>query len=211
MRRGRIALAAVLAAAALLAVLYAQDIRAWQETLRTSNVAYVAAPGHPVRTAPATTFLPAGLSADLLSVRVDREWLKALPHFVGVYGIVNPADNLGPPAYTLITGAERDLTKVTQDSDPAGASQAYDLLGVLYFRSAYPGSGTRPDLLEEAVADLQNAVRVDPANEVAKENLELAMRVLVAKHGGKLKIPGSGTQATKKRRGSDALPPGGGF
>jgi hypothetical protein len=112
---------------------------------------------------------------------------------------------------TILNGAERDLTPLTQDPRPANASQAYDLLAVLYFRSAYPGSGTDPGLLAEAVSDLQNAVRVDPSNETAKENLELAMRVLIAKPGGRLKVPGSGTRATNKRRGSDALPPGGGF
>lgn len=210
MRRSRIVLIVVGAAAAALAALYAQDIRSWQQTLQASDVAYAATPGQPVRTS-APTVLPASLSAKLLSVQLDRRWLTALPHFVSVYDYINPLDHLGPGAYSILDGAERDLTPVTQDTDPARASQAYDLLAVLTFRSAYPGSGTNPDLLEEAVSDLQNAVRVDPSNEVAKENLELAMRVLVAKHGGRLKLPGSGTEATNKRRGSNAPPPGGGF
>jgi hypothetical protein len=210
MRRRRIVLAGLLAVVAILAALYAQDLRSWQRTLQSSEVAYAAHPGQPVQTT-ASTILPSSLSAELLSVQRDRQWLKALPHFVGVYDFVDPLDHLGPGVYDLLNGAENDLTVVTQDPEPARASQAYDLLGALYFRSAYPGSGTDPGLLEEAVSDLQNAVRVDPSNEIAKENLELAMRVLVAKHGGHLKLPGSGSHATNKRRGSDALPPGGGF
>jgi hypothetical protein len=210
MRPRRVALAATLAVVAVLAALFAHDLRSWQHTIAAGELAYAAAPGQQVRTT-APTILPSSLSADLLSVQRDRQWLKALPHFVGVYDFVNPLDHLGPGVYDLLNSVEADLTKVTQDSDPARASQAYDLLGVLYFRSAYPGSGTDPGLLEEAVSDLQNAVRVDPSNEVAKENLELAIRVLIAKHGGQLKVPGSGTRATHLRRGSDAPPPGAGF
>ena len=210
MRTHRLALAGALAAIAVAGAFEAHDIRSWQRTLRSGQVAYSAAPSQPVR-ATARTILPSTLSADLLSVQRERDWLNALPHFVDVYDFVNPLDHLGPGVYDLLNGAERDLTTLTQDPRPASASQAYDLLAVLYFRSAYPGSGTDPGLLAEAVSDLQNAVRVDPSNETAKENLELAMRVLVAKHGGRLKVPGSGTRATNKRRGSDALPPGGGF
>jgi hypothetical protein len=107
--------------------------------------------------------------------------------------------------------AEGDLTKVSQSPEPARASQAYDLIGTLVFRSAYPGTGTNPTLLQEAVSDLQNAVRVDESNETAKENLELAMRVVTATHGGRLQIGGTGTQATHIRKGGEALPPGAGF
>ncbi len=210
MRRRRLVLAGALGVVAVLGALYAHDLRTWQHTLASGQIAYSAAPGQTVATT-APTILPSSVSGDLLSVQDDRQWLRALPHFVMVYDFVNPLDHLGPGVYDLLNGAERDLTIVTQDSRPASASQAYDLLAVLYFRSAYPGSGTDPGLLSEAVSDLQNAVRVDPSNEIAKENLELAMRVLIAKHGGQLKVPGSGTRATNKRRGSDALPPGGGF
>lgn len=210
MRRGRIVLAGVLAVVAALCAAFAHDLRSWEHTIGASEVSYAAAPAQPVHTN-APTILPSGLSGDLLSVQRDREWLEALPHFTSVYDFVNPRDSLGPALYSLIDGAEADLTTVASDPNPAGASQAYDLLGVLFFRSAYPGSGTDPGLLQEAVSNLQNAVRVDPSNEIAKENLELAMRVLVARHGGQLKQPGSGTQATNKRRGSNALPPGGGF
>jgi hypothetical protein len=210
MRPRRLVVIGVLAALAVLGALYGHDLRSWQNTLQTDELAYAQTPGRTLSTA-APTILPSSLSADLLSVQADRQWFVALPHFVGVYDFVNPLDHLGPGVYQIMDGAEADLTKATQDPNPAHASQAYDLLGVLYFRSAYPGSGTDPGLLEQAVSDLQNAVRVDPSNETAKENLELAIRVLIAKHGGQLKVPGSGTHATNKRRGSKSLPPGAGF
>lgn len=210
MRPRRLVLIGALAVVAVLAAVYAHDLRSWQQTLQSDQVAYAAAPGQPVQTT-APTVLPPSLSADLLSVQRDREWDRALPHFVTVYDFVNPLDHLGPGVYTILNSAEADVAKVTQDPDPVAASQAYDLLGVLYFRSAYPGSGTDPDLLDEAVADLQNAVRVDNANETAKQNLELAIRVVVAKKGGRLRMPGSGSRATDKRKGSDRPPPGAGF
>ena len=143
MRRRRLVLAGALGVVAVLGALYAHDLRTWRHTLESGQIAYSAAPGQTVATT-APTILPSSLSGDLLSVQRERQWLKALPHFVTVYDFVNPLDHLGPGVYDLLNGAERDLTTVTQDPRPASASQAYDLLAVLYFRSAYPGSGTDP-------------------------------------------------------------------
>jgi hypothetical protein len=210
MRRWRLVTIVVLAAAGAVAAVFASDLRSWRNTLRSDALAYTAAPGQPLRlTAP--TILPAGVSGTFLSVERDRKLLDALRQFVIVYHFINPMDNLGPGVRRVLDRPEALLAKAAQDPDPARAAQAYDVLGALVFRSAYPGTGTNPTLLAEAVSDLQNAVRTDGTNEMARENLELALRVLVAKHGGEFKLPGSGTTPTKLRRGSNPPPPGGGF
>jgi hypothetical protein len=210
MRLRRLVAIALLAGLGVLVALLANDVRRWHSTMRSDAVAYSAAPG---RTLPLTapTILPAGASGSLLSVSRDQQWLSALRRFVTVYDFIDPLDHLGPGVYSILNGPETSLAKLTQDPSPARASQAYDLLAVLLFRSAYPGTGTNTTLLQQALTDLQDAVRVDGSNETAKKNLELAIRVLVAKHGGRLKLPGPGTRPTKRRTGANALPPGAGF
>ncbi len=51
---------------------------------------------------------------------------------------------------------------------------------MLTFREALPGTGTDPNLLQQSLTELQDAVRLDPTDEQAKENLELGLRVLIA-------------------------------
>jgi hypothetical protein len=210
MRRWRLVAIVVLTVAGALAFVLANDVSSWRRTLGADAVAYSAAPGQPARlTAP--TILPSGVSGRLLAVERDRQWLAALQQFVVTYNITEDADGLGPASYQLLHAGERALSKVTQDPDPARASQAYNLLAVLVFRSAYPGSGVDPGLIQEALSDLQNAVRVDKGDELAKENLELALRVLVAKHGVSLKNQGVGDKATRIRKGGQGGTPGSGY
>jgi hypothetical protein len=71
--------------------------------------------------------------------------------------------------------ARRALERVAADDDPRRASQAYDLLALLDYRTRTPAGANR------AVADLRTAVRLDPANDVAKANLERVRRLLAAR------------------------------
>jgi hypothetical protein len=210
MRGSRLAVSAAVAVAAVLALLLAQDLRSWRHTLASDTVDFSLAPRRPLPlTAP--TILPAGLSSRLLDIRRDREWLDALQKFVVTYDQIENQDALGPGAYRLLHISEAALAKVTQDPGPARASQAYNLLGVLVFRSAYPGTGVDPGLVQDALSDIQNAIRVDGSNEAAKENLELALRTLVASHTVSLKSQGTGNHTTKIRKGGYGGPPGQGY
>jgi hypothetical protein len=210
MTRTRLAAVLVAALIGLLVVLLAQDVRSWRDRLHDDALQYSAFPSAEVRlTAP--TVLPSSVSEGLLSVGRDREWLKALQTFTVAYQTTENLDGLGPGAYRLLHTAEGGLATVTQDPDPVRASQAYNLLATLLLREAYPGTGVDPTFVQQSLTNLQNAVRLDQADEPAKENLELAYRVLLAQHGSIEKKRGTGTRATKKRRGAYGGPPGEGY
>src|SRR5439155_25822314 len=98
-----------------------------------------------------------------------------------------------------------------RDPDPVRASQAYNLLAVLVFREAYPGNVVVRRLVQESLTDLQNAVRLDPTNEPAKQNLELTLRVLVAVDLEDRQARAAGTRRAKARKGGYQGPPGAGY
>ena len=209
MRRAYVGALVLAVAIGSLALVLAGDVRSWRDTLRADALHTSRFPSDEVRSNPSTV-LPAGVSASLLSVSRDREWLTAIQRFAVAYQSTVNADALGPGSYTVLSRGEAALTKVTQDPNPARASQAYNLLAVLVFRSAYPGTGVDAGLVQQALTDLQNAVRVDPADEQAKENLELAFRVLSSTHSI-VPTRGAGNRVTHRRKGGYGGPPGFGY
>jgi hypothetical protein len=110
----------------------------------------------------------------------------------------------------LRTTAEDELARVAQRdrrSDPRRAGEAANLLGVLALvDSATPDQQQRLNALRVAIATLQAAVDLDPSNQNAKFNLEVALRRLSSQprarahqqpkkghsHGAKLTLPGQG-------------------
>jgi hypothetical protein len=192
------------------AVALAQDVRSWRDTFHDDAVTYASAPTQPVAlTAPTT--LPSGVSGRVLSVRNDQRWLDALRRFDAAYQLTENKDALGPGDFAALNSTASSLSRLTEDSDPARASEAYDLLAVLVFREAYPGSGVNVAQISNAVLDLENAVRLDPGNALAKANLELALRVAFATHAV-IQLPsGLGRQVTNKRHGGSGGPAGEGY
>jgi hypothetical protein len=208
--RLRLVLSGVAAAIGVLALLLAHDVRSWQHTVATATSEYGVAPKERLSLA-ASTVLPSRLSGNLIGVGRDRLWLDALQKFVVTRDKLANQDQLGPAAYRNLHDSEAALSKVTQDRNAARSSQAYDLLGILVFRSAYPGDSIDPGLIQDALTDLQTAVRVDGGNEDAKENLELVMRGLVAEHSVTIQAQGTGNHVTKIRKGGFGGPPGRGY
>jgi hypothetical protein len=192
-----------------LAIVLAHDVRAWNDTLGAGALRASRFPSAQVRSTPSTA-LPSSVSASLLSVGRDRQWLAAVQRFTIAYQTTENADALGPGSYALLHNGETALAKVTQDPNTARASQAYNLLAVLVFRSAYPGTGVDAGFVQEALTDLQNAVRLDQGNEPAKQNLELALRVLSSAHSI-VPTRGAGNQVTHRRKGGYGGPPGFGY
>ena len=193
----------------VVALVLASDVRSWRDLFQRDALAYSAAPTSTVRLQ-ASTALPHGVSKSLLGVGKNAEWLTALRKFQLAYQDTLGLNSLGRSDYLLLNQGEAALRKVTQDPDPVRASQAYNLLAVLTFREALPGTGTDPNLLQQSLTELQDAVRLDPTDEQAKENLELGLRVLIAVN----KIQqgqAPGTQATKKKQGGFGGPPGEGY
>jgi hypothetical protein len=192
------------------AIALAQDVRSWRNTFHDDAVTYTSTPGKYIPlTAP--TSLPADISGRLLSVRNDQRWLLALRKFVAAYELTANLEAIGPGDFAVLNSTASSISKLTQDPDPARASEAYNLLAVLVFREAYPGSGVNVAQISNAVLDLENAVRLDPSNELAKANLELALRVAFATHAV-VKLPsGLGRRATNKRHGGNGGPAGEGY
>lgn len=207
LRTGVIVACAVLG---ILLILLAQDVRSWGSTMHDDALATTARPAAPVMLTP-STILPAGVSEGALSAGRDRAWLDAIDKFAYAYQKTANVDGLGPPLIALLNQGELALNKLTQDPNPADASQAYDLLAVLVFREAYPGSNVNPGLVGNALIDLENAVRLDPQNEAAKENLERALRVATAVHATVKQGPSTGNSAGKLRKGGQGAPAGVGY
>jgi hypothetical protein len=191
-------------------VLLAQDVRSWHHTLRTDAVRSDASPEGRTRLT-ARTVLPSGLSGSLLGVGRDRRWLAAVQKFTVAWDATRRASTLSPEHYRLLNGAEASLSKITQDPDPVRASQAYNLLSVLVFREAYPGTAVVRRLVQESLTDVQNAVRLDPSDEQAKENLELTLRVLVAVSLAQEQHRAAGTRRANAKQGGYEGPPGAGY
>jgi hypothetical protein len=194
----------------VLALLLGQDVRAWPRTLHDDALRAYRAPAEPPRLTASTT-LPSGISESLLGVGLDREWLRALQTFTVAYQTTYPKNQLASDDYALLNHAQAALGKVTQDPDPRRASQAYNLLAVLVFREAYPGTVVVRRLVQEALTDEQNAVRLDQADEAAKENLELTLRVLVVVNLEQREARAAGSRRASARQGGYEGPPGAGY
>lgn len=210
MRRGRLLAAAAAAVVAALALLLAHDVRAWHRTIDAAAADYAVAPKTPFPSTAATA-LPSGASGRLLGVRRDREWLEAVQRFVVTRDRLANQDQLGPAAYKAIHDAEAVLSRLTQDDDARRSSQAFNLLAILTFRAAYPGDTIDPGLIQQALTDLDTAVRIDGGNVQAKENLELVLRTILASHAVTIQTQGVGNHVTKLRKGGNGGPPGRGY
>ena len=206
---GMTALAVALVAGVVL-LLLAQDVRAWHTKIVRATAQTTKHPASPWSTS-ANTVLPHFASANLLGVNRNRKWLDAIQVFSYAYQQTENLDTLGASGYELLLLGEARLKPLTQDPDPVRASQAFNLLAVLVFRQAYPGSGVDAGLVGNGVIDLQNAVRLDPHNELAKENLELALRTASATQNVVRKASSNGNAKTNKRKGGTGTPAGAGY
>jgi hypothetical protein len=196
---------------ALAAALLAQDVRSWRDTLHDDYLRFAVTPDGPEQWT-ASTVLPAGLSERLLAVERDRQWLSALRFYVIAHALAQGVEPqyITPAHQRLINTASASLSVASQTSDPARASQAYDLLALLLLTQVKSVTGQLDVAAADAVvANLQNAVRVDDGNDHAKVNLELALRALVRTPASE-KLVG-GNQASGKRKGASPTPTGAGY
>ncbi|HVS86300.1 MAG TPA: hypothetical protein VHD91_11770 [Gaiellaceae bacterium] len=174
MKAGRwLAVGALLAAAVLLAFL-AHDLRAWSSAFARDDLrAEARAPGP--RTWRGDTVLPAGWSEGVLGLEPDRALRLAIQRFRATYARP-PGFDGGLGAVKARDAAEAALGEVARDGDARRASQALDLLGLMQFGDSTAGAGS--GAATRAVADLQQAIALDPDNAAAKQNLEVVLRLL---------------------------------
>ena len=191
MKIGALALAL---AAAIVAVLLGQDLRAWPHAL-----AHDRAP---------SVVVPFSAAERILDVRDQLALRSAL---VDVRTVAREQINLTTAldVQGRRAAVENDLAVLAGSSDPRVASEAEDVLGVFSFgdlaRGGYQG---RPQA-ETALAAFQNAVRLDPANSAARWNLEVVLRLLIA-HGVRTG-QGQGAGGATGRHGAAGGVPGRGF
>jgi hypothetical protein len=104
--------------------------------------------------------------------------------------------------------AQDVLERVARAHDPAWASEAETLLGVLAFRAS--SAGGAQSQVDAAISDFTDAVRTDPSNADAAFDLELLLR-LTAAHGTRVQPGQGGGFGRTGHRGAGAGQPGSGY
>jgi hypothetical protein len=205
--------ATLLFALAVIAALLAADVHSWQRTFREDDALFAATP-KAVSWRPHTHL--STLAERVLGVRDDVEARQAIALYLRNVNVPVRLDNAREVAVAR-SHAEQALAAVARNSSGSRASQAETLLGVLVFTDIPPSrdpftetTGVDPDQAQSSLADFEDAVRADPANTQAKYDLELVLRVLLAKGvrvgaGQQTGAGGSG------RRGAGGGIPGSGY
>jgi hypothetical protein len=207
------AVAAVLVALAVVAALLAADVRGWQKTLRENDALLQAVPAAADRQ-PDTHL--GSLAERTLGVSDDIGARRAIGLYLRNVNVPVRLDN-GRQVALARSRAEQALASVARSNEGARASQAETLLGVLVFTDVSPSTDpfeqtaeNDPDQTQASVGDFQDAVRADPENAVAKYDLELALRALLAQgvRVGAGQQTGAGSTG---RRGAGGGVPGSGY
>jgi hypothetical protein len=167
----RLAAAACLVPLALLVALLAADVRSWRTALESGDAVYAASPSHASWT-PSTRL--GGLGEELLGVRDDVALRRALQRFHQTVGLRLRLDN-ALEVQTARARAQDALEGAALDSDPQRASQAQTLLGILAFAASSRGGDQSQ--VDAAASDFTDAIRADPADDPAKFDLELVLRL----------------------------------
>lgn len=179
MRRWRPLLRKALPIAALLvlasfAALVARDAAAVQRAFEGSDLAFEAQPAAE-RLWKLDTRLP--FAQEAFGVEDDLLYRRALRAFaVDARRGENPYD-FDRPAFRA--EAQATLGEAEQADLPAALrSKAASLQSVLSFNEAIADPVNGPSLVQQTIAGFERAVRIDPANEEAKYNLELLLRLM---------------------------------
>ena len=197
----------LLGALAVLAALVASDVRSWNRAVESGDALYAAQPASPGWEA--RTRLPSSLAEQLLGAGDDVEARRALQRFRATVNRQPRLDN-AIEVNAARAQAESALAGVSRSGDRAQAAQALTLLGVLAFGDFARGGGASDTLAQTAVSSFDGAVRIDPTDEAAKYDLELALRALVA-HGVRVGRGAGGSGAIGGRRGAGSGLPGHGY
>jgi hypothetical protein len=204
----RAALRIVLAlGGAAVALALAHDVSAYEDTFAGGDARIATDPATAVDWTP-STLVPGDPAGSLLDPGGAAELRRAVRSFV-IADRTGLGFDSGQTKARRAATAQALLETVTLAGSAREASQADDLLGVLAF-----GTGSSPNGIaspgERAIDAFTAAARLDPTNEDAKANLELALRAL-APQGTR---PGSNSSAGPTgtgRRGAGAGTPGRGY
>jgi hypothetical protein len=205
------AAAAICLALALAVGLLALDVARSRDALAQDDVQYRITPGKTGMWR-ASTHVPYDLAVTLIGTKDDVELRRAV-RSVRLARLDDPSVSLSDPEIALLRNdAQARLDAIVAgDADAKTKSRAAGLLGVLGL--AHLGSETqdRVALLGATVANLQLAIALDPTNDEAKYNLELALQrsrgiQLTEGAGGQNPSPGGSGSS-----GAGAGDPGSGY
>jgi hypothetical protein len=164
------ALASLALAATL--VLLAIDVTRWSSALDSGDVRYRSDPADELLWH-ADEFVPFAIGRETLGVEDDlglREALRALRDA----RLDDPVISDPELAIRRNEAQARLEAIVAADSDDARRSRAAGLLGVLGLARSVYETEEREALLSSTIANLRLAIELDPGNDEAKYNLELA-------------------------------------
>jgi hypothetical protein len=200
---GAVAVAALIVVAAALVAL-AADVLRWDRQLRDGDIAYGAAAR---ATWEPDTLLPRGVSSSLLGVgddvayrhAVDRFWRSGPREPIRVFEDV-----------TRRSAAERVLGQAfVSDDNPTRRSQLAVLRAALMLEEGRNSPTQRQVFVRRAIEQLERAVTLDPSNDTAIYDLELALKLLRASGSG---VAGSGdTRSPLPSPGAGSATSGSGF
>ena len=189
----RIAAAAALVLAAI-AVLFARDVRSWDDAVRSGG-------------GDADATLPGDPGRRLLDVDDDLLLRRAIASFV-VADRTTRGFDAGARRARLRSAAEALLSEAAATGGGAAPSQAENLLGILTYRTGRIADGTTGE--DRTIAAFETAARLHPGNTDAKYNLELMLRRAEARGTREGPSTGSGPRGPG-RRGAGAGTPGRGY
>ncbi len=201
------AAAACLALAAAFAVL-ALDLTRWNDAIASEDVRFRVAEED--GTWEPRTVLARGLSQAVLGVEDDVDFRKAL-RAVRLARFEDPTVS-DPELALLRNEAQARLEAIAGNpGDPKRRSRAAGLMGVLGLARLVTETQQRDILLEYTVTSLERAIALDPENDEAKLNLELALQrgravELAEAAGGRNPAPGG-----RGSRGAGTGDPGSGY
>ncbi|HEY7968225.1 MAG TPA: hypothetical protein VID68_14485 [Solirubrobacteraceae bacterium] len=200
----RIAATVALAALAVLTALLAGDVRAWPAAIQRGDALYALDPATAQWSAPTRL---GGLAAKLLGTQGDLAARRGLQLYdetiVFQQTLFDELEIETARAYAM-----NALARPAASSDPAVASQARTLQGVLAFDAASRGGG--PSQVDAAIADFTAALELDSGNTAAKFDLELLLRLGQAQ-GSRFGPAHEKSFGRTGRQGAAGSPPGHGY
>lgn len=178
-RRRLLVVAAVLAVpVALAAAVVAVDVLRVPGQLQGDDVRFQAAPRRSSSLWTDLSFLPGRPGERLLDVDDDLAYRRVIANFVKLgVGQQEQSTAFGPEAENRRGRTQFDLTtRSAEDSNPKRRSVLLNLLAAMSLETFTSDAVERENILRNAIFTLRSAVEVDPTNEDAKINLELALR-----------------------------------
>lgn len=193
LRRHRMGVAAiVLAAVAVVLLLFAFDARSWQSTVKRDDIRFRALPAH-AGLWKVQTLLPGDPAGAALGTADALAWRHALQLF---WYTRRPDARLEIQTLPIRRArAQTALLKLAGSARTASErSAAANLMGILVVTTplADKSQDVVEQTLQETIGYFQQAIRLDPSNAQAKQNLELVLRAT---------RPGKGKVGKRAREG----------